>query len=68
MEEQKANGADISGEDINALRTGLMGPMAGIGDTVSQAVYIRFWPVSAVVWHWMEISQDRSCLKSFIRC
>ena len=38
MEEQKANGADISGEDINALRTGLMGPMAGIGDTVSQAV------------------------------
>ncbi|MFR5079807.1 MAG: PTS system mannose/fructose/sorbose family transporter subunit IID [[Clostridium] innocuum] len=36
--EQKANGADISGEDINALRTDLMGPMAGIGDTVSQAV------------------------------
>lgn len=38
MEEQKANGADITGEDINALRTGLMGPMAGIGDTISQAV------------------------------
>lgn len=38
MEEQKANGAEITGEDINALRTGLMGPMAGIGDTVSQAV------------------------------
>lgn len=38
MEEQAANGADITGEDINALRTGLMGPMAGIGDTVSQAV------------------------------
>lgn len=38
MEEQAANGAEISGEDINALRTGLMGPMAGIGDTVSQAV------------------------------
>ena len=38
MEEQKANGAEIVGEDINALRTGLMGPMAGIGDTVSQAV------------------------------
>lgn len=38
MEEQKANGADITAEDINALRTGLMGPMAGIGDTVSQSV------------------------------
>ena len=38
MEEQIANGAEISGEDINALRTGLMGPMAGIGDTISQAV------------------------------
>lgn len=38
MEEQKANGADISDEDINALRTGLMGPMAGIGDTVSQGL------------------------------
>lgn len=38
MEEQKANGADIADEDITALRTGLMGPLAGIGDTVSQAV------------------------------
>ena len=38
MEEQIANGAEITGEDINALRTGLMGPMAGIGDTISQAV------------------------------
>ena len=38
MEEQKANGAAIEDEDIISLRTGLMGPMAGIGDTVSQAV------------------------------
>lgn len=38
MEEQIANGAEITGEDVNALRTGLMGPMAGIGDTISQAV------------------------------
>lgn len=38
MEEQIANGAEITGEDINALRTGLMGPMAGIGDTVSQGI------------------------------
>ena len=34
MEEQAANGADIDAEDINAVRTGLMGPMAGIGDTI----------------------------------
>lgn len=38
MEEQRANGANIDAEDINAVRTGLMGPMAGIGDTVSQGI------------------------------
>lgn len=38
MEEQRANGADIDAEDINAVRTGLMGPLAGIGDTVSQGI------------------------------
>ena len=38
MEEQKANGEDVSVEDINAVRTGLMGPVAGIGDTVSQGI------------------------------
>lgn len=39
MEEQRANGAeDITDETINSLRTGLMGPIAGIGDTVSQGI------------------------------
>lgn len=38
MEEQAANGEDISAEEINSVRTGLMGPMAGIGDTVSQGI------------------------------
>lgn len=38
MEEQRANGHEISGEDINGIRTGLMGPLAGIGDTVSQGI------------------------------
>lgn len=38
MEEQAANGEDITADDINAVRTGLMGPMAGIGDTVSQGI------------------------------
>ena len=38
MEEQAANGEDVDAEDINAVRTGLMGSMAGIGDTVSQGI------------------------------
>lgn len=36
MEEEKANGADIDDEAINSVKTGLMGPMAGIGDTLWQ--------------------------------
>lgn len=38
MEEQRANGAPITDDEINSLRMGLMGPLAGIGDTVSQAI------------------------------
>ena len=38
MEEARANGAKISAEDINGVRTGLMGPAAGIGDTVQQGI------------------------------
>lgn len=34
LEEQRANGADISDEMINSLRTGLMGPLAGVGDSL----------------------------------
>lgn len=36
MEEERANGAEISDEAINSVKTGLMGPMAGIGDTLWQ--------------------------------
>jgi PTS system mannose-specific IID component len=36
MEEQRANGAPISDEAINGLKTGVMGPFAGIGDTLWQ--------------------------------
>lgn len=36
MEEQRANGADIDDDAINAIKSGLMGPLAGIGDTISQ--------------------------------
>ncbi|MFV0380915.1 MAG: PTS system mannose/fructose/sorbose family transporter subunit IID [Breznakia sp.] len=38
MEEARANGEDIEPEDINAVRTGLMGPVAGIGDTIMQGI------------------------------
>ena len=40
MEEQRANGAEISDEAINSVKTGLMGPMAGIGDTLDQGIII----------------------------
>jgi len=36
MEEQRANGADIDDEAINSVKTGLMGPLAGIGDSITQ--------------------------------
>ena len=36
MEEQRANGAEIDDEAINSVKTGLMGPLAGIGDSLSQ--------------------------------
>lgn len=38
MEEARANGESITAKDINAVRTGLMGPVAGIGDTVMQGI------------------------------
>lgn len=40
MEEQKANGADIQGEAISGIKTSLMGPLAGIGDTLRQGTLI----------------------------
>lgn len=40
MEEQKKLGADIPDEAFVSLKSGLMGPCAGIGDTLSQVVLI----------------------------
>lgn len=40
MEEERANGADIPDETINGFKTGLMGPLAGIGDTLWQGTLI----------------------------
>lgn len=40
MEEERAAGAEISDDAINSVKTGLMGPMAGIGDTLQQGILI----------------------------
>lgn len=40
MEEERAAGADINDDMINATKVGLMGPVAGIGDTVIQGIII----------------------------
>ena len=40
MEEKRANGAEISDDTINAFKTGLMGPLAGVGDAVVQGIII----------------------------
>ncbi|MBO0458184.1 PTS system mannose/fructose/sorbose family transporter subunit IID [Enterococcus hulanensis] len=37
MEIEKANGADVSDEMIENLKVGMMGPVAGIGDSLFQA-------------------------------
>ena len=37
MEEQRARGAAIDDDAINSVKSGLMGPLAGIGDTLSQS-------------------------------
>lgn len=36
MEEERANGVEITDEAVNSVKTGLMGPLAGVGDTLWQ--------------------------------
>ncbi len=38
MEEEKANDGPVSDEMINSVKIGLMGPLAGIGDTITQGL------------------------------
>jgi PTS system mannose-specific IID component len=38
MEEKRANGEEISADEIISVRSALMGPLAGIGDVVSQSI------------------------------
>ncbi len=52
MEEQRALGAPIGVDAITGIKAGLMGPFAGIGDTIDWAtfnplVYILFIPMAA---------------------
>lgn len=46
MEEQIANGVDIKDEEFNAVRCGLMGPMAGVGDALVYGIVI---PITAAI-------------------
>lgn len=39
LEEQRANGAPIEVDTITAVKSGLMGPMAGIGDSLDWATF-----------------------------
>lgn len=40
MEEEKANGAPITDNAINSTKSGLMGPLAGVGDTLTQGIVL----------------------------
>ena len=40
LEEDRANGAEIDDEMINSIKIGLMGPLAGIGDSMIPGMYI----------------------------
>ena len=46
MEEQIANGVDIKDEEFNAVRCGLMGPMAGVGDALVYGIVV---PILAAI-------------------
>ena len=40
MEEEKANGADVPDDLISSTKSALMGPLAGIGDSLVTGTYI----------------------------
>ena len=44
LEEQRALGnTDIDDETITGVKSGLMGPLAGLGDTLKQAIWFTVW-------------------------
>lgn len=40
MEEKRANGQDVSAEQISNIKTGLMGAIAGLGDPLTQGIIV----------------------------
>lgn len=40
MEEQRASGRPVTDTAINSMKTGLMGPIAGVGDTIDQGILV----------------------------
>lgn len=57
MEEQKANGRDVPDTAINSMKTGLMGPMAGVGDTISQGILVPLYLALAIGITGINVSQ-----------
>lgn len=55
MEKARANGAEVSAEDINGARTGLMGSVAGIGDTIQQGI---LFPILASIGATMALERN----------
>lgn len=56
MEEEKARGAEIDGQDIITMETSLMGPMAGLGDSIFWTTAISIIKsvciAGAIAGHW----------------
>lgn len=40
LEEERANGVEVTDDEINGVKTSLMGPCAGVGDTLRQSTLI----------------------------
>lgn len=50
MEEEKAEGAEIPETAITSIKTGLMGPLAGLGDSINLATFrVLFFSLAATV-------------------
>ena len=51
MEEQKSNGENITDDAITGIKTGLMGPVAGMGDAIIwAAVMLLYIPSVCIKW------------------
>lgn len=74
LEEQKSLGEPIPGEFITSLKTSLMGPLAGIGDTIYQGVLIPILlaicidiTLTGTVWGGNRISDSDACHQLYLQ-